>query len=86
MIRKDAARRYHAMVENEHLGVKVTWVGKGDPPPQVYDYDTTERDAYLTHLRELAGIPGPTPNTQDAQLARDRAAWAALRAQRRQRR
>ncbi|MBZ9715490.1 hypothetical protein [Deinococcus multiflagellatus] len=85
LVRKDAARRYHAMTEHEHLGVKTVWIGEGSPPPPLYDYDTTAREAYLRHLRDLAGIPHPLPTSQEAQLAQDRANWAALRAQRRRR-
>lgn len=84
--RQECERRYWAMVETEHLGIKTSWVGSGPEPESPWTTDDTERQAYLTWLRRMARIPDPRPATPTDQLAQDRANWQRLREQRRRKR
>lgn len=85
--RDEYARRYWAMIEgNESFGVKVTWVGKGKEPESSYHYDYSVREKHIEWLREQAGIPGPAAFSPEDEHAATRAAWHALRQQRRQKR
>ncbi|MFC3833508.1 hypothetical protein [Deinococcus rufus] len=81
--RPEYARRYWAMVESEHLGVKARWIGDGKEPKPSYEYDTTAREAYIEALRVAAGIEKPPEPTVHDAIAADREAWQRLRQQRR---
>lgn len=84
--RQEYERRYWAMVENEHLGIKTTWVGRGPEPESSWETDDSVRQTYLAWLRRMARIPEPQAPTPEDQLAQDRANWQALREQRRRKR
>ena len=83
--RREYERRYWALIEGgENFGIKATWVGKGDPPKPLWDYDNSEREAHIEALGIAAGLLQPKPKLDPIQ--RDRAAWQDLREQRRKRR
>ncbi|MFC4636993.1 hypothetical protein ACFO0D_01445 [Deinococcus hohokamensis] len=80
------ARRYWTMVETPEFGVKSTWVGKEPLPPSNWAYDTSQREAHLNWLREMAGIPAPPEPTPEFRIIQARDDWASLRAARQRRR
>lgn len=83
--RREYERRYWALIEgSENFGIKATWIGRGDPPKSDWDHDSSEREAHIEALGIAAGLLKPKAPLDPVQ--RDRAAWQALREQRRKRR